>query len=645
MLSGLVAAAAAMKSTCYNSCSGHGSCDSLDRCTCFAGYFGADCSRRRCPVGRNWFGKAKAANSGADAHSLAVNMQMCSNAGVCNFDTGMCSCFDGYTGDACDQRKCVSETSSPTAFGGTCSGHGACKNMLALGREYGPDDAVTSVPLYDGTGLTYGGWESAMQYGCVCDHGWTGADCSARLCPYGDMADTTNQQRPAYRILVDFSDVSDVSKRGLRLRFAGQTSSATLSFATTPSSAACSAWLASIPAFNGSDTSCAVTANPVPSPADGTVIGSAQWELIISVAFAYESGMNNFYFYRGTPAPSMFSCFFYPAIPGLTTLSTSRCTVSSVDVSSMTSVSALPSAGTVYYVVVTDTTTLPNKFRATRTVAGSPPVSTTFPQLDMTFNPSGIDVGDGTTVKWASAAGHTLAAQWTIASTGVTAASYREYEMCGRAGVCDAVNGVCQCVSATYGGPACDQLVTAQTGRPDDADVKPVLTVEASSLTYASSALLVTSRRPQASVFQYINIADPVGPVFTVRGDGAVLLQSIAASARITADAGVLARMTSTLASTYAGYPPLDVQYASSTVAPSAGVVRVRSDIGLDSSSPTPGSYNLLSVAAKTTTAGALYTNLVTVAGSGAATFAAGITVTDAPAASTVSTVISSGAS
>lgn len=32
----------------------------------------------------------------------------------------------------------------------------------------------------------YDNWDADMIYGCVCDAGWDGPDCSQRSCPKGD---------------------------------------------------------------------------------------------------------------------------------------------------------------------------------------------------------------------------------------------------------------------------------------------------------------------------------------------------------------------------------------------------------------------------------------------------------------------------
>ncbi|CAM9346318.1 unnamed protein product, partial [Chrysoparadoxa australica] len=39
---------------CHLSCSGHGTCNQWDQCTCYTGFKGADCSRRSCPTGKAW---------------------------------------------------------------------------------------------------------------------------------------------------------------------------------------------------------------------------------------------------------------------------------------------------------------------------------------------------------------------------------------------------------------------------------------------------------------------------------------------------------------------------------------------------------------------------------------------------------------
>ena len=54
-----------------------------------------------CPQGVAWTDKAYATDK---AHQLVT----CSNAGTCDISNGTCTCFDGYTGDACQRSMSIS---------------------------------------------------------------------------------------------------------------------------------------------------------------------------------------------------------------------------------------------------------------------------------------------------------------------------------------------------------------------------------------------------------------------------------------------------------------------------------------------------------------------------------------------------------
>jgi hypothetical protein len=89
----------------------------------------------------------------------------CSNKGMCDRSSGTCGCFDGYTGSACQRAEC------PTSADGLCSGHGVCEDI----KKIASNDYNNVYKL----------WDEHISMGCVCDGGYSGADCSERVCKTG----------------------------------------------------------------------------------------------------------------------------------------------------------------------------------------------------------------------------------------------------------------------------------------------------------------------------------------------------------------------------------------------------------------------------------------------------------------------------
>lgn len=92
----------------------------------------------------------------------------CSGRGNCDRSAGQCVCSEGYTGDACHRTQCP----------GDCNGHGICQS-----QRYFVQDAVVGTSISD---VTFDkSFDAELSYGCKCDNGFRGPDCSQRECPSG----------------------------------------------------------------------------------------------------------------------------------------------------------------------------------------------------------------------------------------------------------------------------------------------------------------------------------------------------------------------------------------------------------------------------------------------------------------------------
>ena len=159
-------------------CSGHGMCSNSPsyRCSCAAGWRGAECSERTCPTGVSWFNRPTA---NEELH-LSEDVE-CSDYGICDRTTGQCMCLDGFSGASCNRMDCPGEPK--------CSGHGQCHTMYEMAKLAEVNGVVA--------GFTYGDtpnnpatWDAEMVMGCVCNEGYHGYDCSLYSCPTGDNPDT-----------------------------------------------------------------------------------------------------------------------------------------------------------------------------------------------------------------------------------------------------------------------------------------------------------------------------------------------------------------------------------------------------------------------------------------------------------------------
>ena len=145
-----------------------------------AAWTGADCSKRTCPRGQAW----AAAPQDHNDHTQRIE---CSGNGECDRATGQCRCYGDYVGDSCQRNACANN----------CGGHGICRKLKELANDYShnADDGLFTkqfaVPSGHPNTVVYVGaqyidaWDAEINYGCWCDEGWRGADCTERECPSG----------------------------------------------------------------------------------------------------------------------------------------------------------------------------------------------------------------------------------------------------------------------------------------------------------------------------------------------------------------------------------------------------------------------------------------------------------------------------
>jgi len=209
---------------CFNGCSGHGACSSSDSCSCNKGYDGNDCSERICPsgyahvdsprgdidgdatvtgadkiVGFNSFsypyGIVESGPRNLDTELNVVSdsgheYMTCSNKGTCDTTTGTCTCITGYGGHACQRTECPND----------CSGKGVCQSISQIANSQGG---------------VYALWDKESTYGCVCDAGYYGADCSMKKCKIGTDAlyfdDYTSQNFATFYMFVLSNKYSELA--------------------------------------------------------------------------------------------------------------------------------------------------------------------------------------------------------------------------------------------------------------------------------------------------------------------------------------------------------------------------------------------------------------------------------------------------
>jgi len=140
----------------------------------------------------------------------------CSNKGLCDRKTGVCECLPGYDGVACQRASCPSANNmnsdaiknfnkavkdfssavgavtdvgtliSSSRSGSSLSHVAYSSNAGSLGQCSGVGTCETIADLaFSDYGNAYNLWDKKSTMGCKCDPGYSGPDCSEKVCTYG----------------------------------------------------------------------------------------------------------------------------------------------------------------------------------------------------------------------------------------------------------------------------------------------------------------------------------------------------------------------------------------------------------------------------------------------------------------------------
>jgi len=167
-----------------------------DQWVCDEGYAGVGCKQRLCPEtvaftsGTDGFtpsqssGFSSTTDAGTSTSATFNNQHSyreCGGRGTCDFETGICQCFPGFTGVGCRRTTCPN----------SCSGHGVCMNDDIANYHAASTGPTGNLPNDDIDVNTWGNlWSADKFQSCKCDGGWGGNDCSLRQCPRGDDPET-----------------------------------------------------------------------------------------------------------------------------------------------------------------------------------------------------------------------------------------------------------------------------------------------------------------------------------------------------------------------------------------------------------------------------------------------------------------------
>lgn len=187
-------------------CSGHGTCDGPDTCTCLSGWSGPECSDPICydvPATDSNVCSSNGICSDIDTctcnlgfdgnncqyhlcNSIAHNLpSVCSGHGVCS-GVDNCICEPGYVNNYCDEYTCYGILSNQASV---CNGHGLCSavNSCVCDEGFGGEECQYTIcySLLSNDSSICSGHGSCIGHDqCSCDTGYTELDCSYTLC-YG----------------------------------------------------------------------------------------------------------------------------------------------------------------------------------------------------------------------------------------------------------------------------------------------------------------------------------------------------------------------------------------------------------------------------------------------------------------------------